>query len=517
MGTSSCFPITPAIQLTQAIRGNDERSKMMRRTIIRYLMIMEAIVFRDVSTLVRRRFPTMQHLVTSGLMSERELKEYDDVITPQAKYWLPIHWALSLITLAKDEGRITGEHIYVALCDVVHMAVYSYFVVALFGRQFLIRDEVKKSVAEILLNPLGEDDDDFECNWMIDRNLQSHVFEFLGNAFRRRLPSYDIRLPEHFNKVSSATSLDRDGMPAFTSFSSGSLTPPIIGGQPLSNTDNSDVSTPQEKITLPVPNIYRKRHSAPDALHLANRSAESSSNTDMLPVGLSVEECYDNYPPIERDSFWTVPNPEPLYTAKSAARPINHKFGSCANMVPTEDAAFMLRLRRPTMLSSTSSNDGQHESDDIVPVISYTSRIQSHVFEFLGNVFRRRLPSYDIRLPEHFNKVSSATSLDRDGMPAFTSFSSGSLTPPIIGGQPLSNTDNSDISTPQEKITLPVPNIYRKRHSAPDALHIANRSAESSSNTDMLPVIEEEKDKSRRHSDESTSNFLFYEIKKKLY
>ncbi len=27
-------------------------------------------------------------------------------------------------------------------------------------------------VAEALMNPFGEDDDDFECNWLLDRNLE---------------------------------------------------------------------------------------------------------------------------------------------------------------------------------------------------------------------------------------------------------------------------------------------------------------------------------------------------------
>ncbi|EFO90972.1 hypothetical protein CRE_03572 [Caenorhabditis remanei] len=36
-------------------------------------------------------------------------------------------------------------------------------------------------VAEALLNPLGEDDDDFECNWFIDRNM-STGFEIIDTC-----------------------------------------------------------------------------------------------------------------------------------------------------------------------------------------------------------------------------------------------------------------------------------------------------------------------------------------------
>ncbi|KAK6041191.1 hypothetical protein COOONC_21304 [Cooperia oncophora] len=81
----------------------------------------------------------------------------------------------------------------IAYPQVVFLAVRSYFIICLVSRQFLIGDGSPTGrsiniyvpvmtilqflffvawmkVAEALLNPLGEDDDDFECNFLINRN-----------------------------------------------------------------------------------------------------------------------------------------------------------------------------------------------------------------------------------------------------------------------------------------------------------------------------------------------------------
>ncbi|VDM70024.1 unnamed protein product, partial [Strongylus vulgaris] len=84
--------------------------------------------------------------------------------------------------------------------------------------------------------------------------------------------------------------------------------------------------------------------------------------------GISVEECYDQYPPIIRDVFWETPDPEPLHTVESAMRPQNPQVGSCVNMKLPKNSSYMLRPRRSTMTGSRMSIwDGQIDAD-VVPV-----------------------------------------------------------------------------------------------------------------------------------------------------
>ncbi|MCL4157535.1 UNVERIFIED_CONTAM: hypothetical protein GTU68_046749 [Idotea baltica] len=144
---------------------------------------------------------------------------------------LPILWAASLVMKARKDGRIRDDmavktiideiNKYRALCatllnydwisiplvytQVVTIAVWSFFLATLMGRQFLdpkmnyehhILDYVVPlftyfeflfyvgwlKVAETLVNPFGEDDDDFEINFVIERNFQVMYLHMLYNV-----------------------------------------------------------------------------------------------------------------------------------------------------------------------------------------------------------------------------------------------------------------------------------------------------------------------------------------------
>ncbi|XP_030634782.1 bestrophin-2 [Chanos chanos] len=219
--TSIPLPDRIMCTLSGGLQGGDERGRLLRRTLMRYASLSAILILRSVSTAVFKRFPTMDHVVEAGFMTREERKKFESLQSPYNKYWIPCVWFTNLAAVARCEGRIKDDNTLKLLLEelnafrgkcsmlfhydmisaplvytqVVTLAVYSFFLVCLIGRQFLDPSQGYPGhdldlyipiftllqfffyagwlkVAEQLINPFGEDDDDFETNWLIDRNFQ---------------------------------------------------------------------------------------------------------------------------------------------------------------------------------------------------------------------------------------------------------------------------------------------------------------------------------------------------------
>ncbi|XP_066600238.1 bestrophin-3 isoform X2 [Prorops nasuta] len=220
------WPDNLALFISAAIPGNDERGRLMRRNIVRYALLAYVITLQRISLRVKRRFPTLQHIVDVGLMmeSEKNIFEMMNKKAAMSKYWMPLVWATNIINRARKESLITSDQVvqtllvelsdirkrlgaligYDTVCvplvytQVVTLSLYAYFFSALLGRQFVAASDGKNGkyedpdmyfpfftalqfcfyvgwlkVAEVLINPFGEDDDDIELNWLIDRHIKA--------------------------------------------------------------------------------------------------------------------------------------------------------------------------------------------------------------------------------------------------------------------------------------------------------------------------------------------------------
>ncbi|XP_062051999.1 bestrophin-1 isoform X2 [Lepus europaeus] len=181
--------------VSSCVEGRDAQGRLLRRTLIRYANLGILLILRSVSRAVYKRFPTSQHLVEAGFMTPAEHKHLEKLTLPHNMFWVPWVWFANLAFKIWVEGRIRDPVLLQGLLNVVTVAVYSFFLACLLGRQFL--NPIKGypgheldfivpvftflqfffyvgwlKVAEQLINPFGEDDDDFEVNWIIDRNLQ---------------------------------------------------------------------------------------------------------------------------------------------------------------------------------------------------------------------------------------------------------------------------------------------------------------------------------------------------------
>ncbi|CAI2350397.1 unnamed protein product [Caenorhabditis sp. 36 PRJEB53466] len=150
------FIETVALSVSTIIRGKDDNVRLARRSIVRYLVLsQQKYIDAPVST------NNVLNNIRDFRIQLENLCKFD---------WVPIP---------------------IAYPQVVFLAVRIVFFLALFTRQYIPVDEFGlwyryiplmpamsflfyvgwMKVAEGLLNSFGEDDDDFEGNWVIDKNI----------------------------------------------------------------------------------------------------------------------------------------------------------------------------------------------------------------------------------------------------------------------------------------------------------------------------------------------------------
>lgn len=66
MFVSYFFPCRVMHLVALYVTGNDDYSRMLRRALMRYLNLSLILVLRSISSAVKRRFPTLDHVVDSG-------------------------------------------------------------------------------------------------------------------------------------------------------------------------------------------------------------------------------------------------------------------------------------------------------------------------------------------------------------------------------------------------------------------------------------------------------------------
>ncbi|KAL7058136.1 hypothetical protein AAHC03_016583 [Spirometra sp. Aus1] len=273
---------TACIAITATIPG-DGRARCIRRTCMRYMNASLIIASSRLHVAAKKRFPTTQHLVQAGILTQREGDLIDATDPVAAQPFLPLVWTTAIIMRAERDGLIRNVHLLVnairvvndfrqsllklflmdnvcvplVYTQVVTLAVYSYFVSSIIGQQYIVNTSPYSKndrrdyyvpfytilefivymgwlkVAETLVNPMGEDDEDFDindiidCNWTYSMHIMDKrtnptqlMHDKFWNASKMNAPLSDqSELPRNKSFVGSlysTSNAERAGTPSTT-------------------------------------------------------------------------------------------------------------------------------------------------------------------------------------------------------------------------------------------------------------------------------------------------------------
>ena len=95
--------------------GREDECMQIKQAIMRYANLSIIETFRMISSPVKNRFPTYQHLVDAGLMTDSEMNIMKNALlrseVSETGYWLPLNWAGNLLVKAGQEKMICGRYV----------------------------------------------------------------------------------------------------------------------------------------------------------------------------------------------------------------------------------------------------------------------------------------------------------------------------------------------------------------------------------------------------------------------
>ncbi|VDP50094.1 unnamed protein product [Soboliphyme baturini] len=98
-----------ALAAATFIDGNDEKTKLIKRTFVRYVGLMQILVLRDISPPISRKYKKYKDIIDAGYLLESELDYLRNEPAITNKFWIPWQWAYSLIHHCRMAGKISAD------------------------------------------------------------------------------------------------------------------------------------------------------------------------------------------------------------------------------------------------------------------------------------------------------------------------------------------------------------------------------------------------------------------------
>ncbi|KAM3183407.1 hypothetical protein ACTXT7_010416 [Hymenolepis weldensis] len=223
--TCAYIQVPSRISIKKASLVTADEVAVIRQSIARYINLAAVLCFQTIAPNVRKVYENTQNYITSGLMTEKEHEFFGQVDPRYHPFYVPLMWAITIVKRAKVHGYIAHERHMNALIDEILKFRRSLFTllnydsvpiplvytqVVNIGVQFPRQlpevpeffpngsfrftnttETLHKSilyvpvfslleitfylgwlkVAQSLLNPFGDDDEDFDLLPLMERNL----------------------------------------------------------------------------------------------------------------------------------------------------------------------------------------------------------------------------------------------------------------------------------------------------------------------------------------------------------